>query len=256
MRRVLIVANWKMHGSRAGVDALVNEIVRGITDFGSTEIVLCPPAVYLWRFEQLLAATPLHLGVQNIHEQAQGAFTGEISAPMVREFGCRYVIVGHSERRLLFGETDEVVARKSVAALRHGLTPIVCVGETLEERDDGQALAVVARQLDALLSQLDVDAVDRIVIAYEPVWAIGTGRSASADEAQQVHRTIRDQLLAWSPQGASIPILYGGSVKPDNSELLLSQPDIDGALVGGASLDASQFLAICNKAKRRWKQSF
>lgn len=250
MRPVLLVANWKMHGSRASVDALVGRIVEGVVPDSGTEIVLCPPALYLWRLEQLLANSTLRLGVQNIHEEAQGAFTGEISAPMVREFGCRYAIVGHSERRQLYAESDELVARKSMAALRHGLKPIVCVGETVTERDAGLTLSVVERQLKAVLERLDSEDAARIVVAYEPVWAIGTGRSASADEAQQVHGSIWQQLLAWTARGWAVPLLYGGSVKPDNSALLLSQPDIDGVLVGGASLDAEQFLAICTTAKR------
>lgn len=237
MRRKLVVGNWKMHGSKASIAELLAGLHRGLPPLSRTDAAVCPPFVYLpWAQEQLPAAVAL--GAQDVAGEVQGAFTGEVAAPMLREVGCRYVIIGHSERRSLFGETDAQVARKVETALAHDLIPIVCVGETLAQREQGDTLAVIGTQLEA------VRGVAGIVVAYEPVWAIGTGRTATPEQAQEVHAFIRQRR-----GGVETQILYGGSVKADNATELFTRPDIDGALVGGASLNAEEFAAICRAAE-------
>ena len=238
----IVAGNWKMHGSLVSNAKLLS----GMTDVPGVEVVLCVPYPYLEQLRQRPAG--LALGAQDVSEYAEGAYTGEVSAAMLVEFGCRYVIVGHSERRALFGEDDMSAARKAKAALAAGLVPIVCVGEALEERDAGLVHAVIARQLSAVHQLLGSQALGAAVLAYEPIWAIGTGRSASAAQAEEVHAGIRAWLLAHGVQMASVRILYGGSVKPENAAELFSMPSVDGGLVGGASLVADDFMAICRAA--------
>jgi triosephosphate isomerase len=241
MARVRLVAgNWKMHGSRASIQALLDSLSQGIPKPGEVGCAVCVPFPYLALVAERLRGTPLAWGAQNVSEHAQGAYTGEVSASMLAEFGCRYVIVGHSERRQLFGETDAQVAAKFAAARGAGMTPILCVGETLEERDAGRTEAVVARQLNAVLQK---NAFDHAVLAYEPVWAIGTGRNATPEQAQAVHAFLRERVLS------NTPILYGGSVKPQNAAAIFAMPDVDGGLIGGASLVAKDFLDIVKAAR-------
>jgi triosephosphate isomerase len=224
-----------MHGSRASNRALLEALVGQLGRQDAVEVAVCPPYPYLEQVSELLAGTPLAWGAQNMSEHAQGAYTGEVSAAMLREFGCRYAIVGHSERRQLYGESDAQVAAKFAAARSAGITPILCVGETLEEREAGRTEEVVARQLGAILKSKDFG---NAVLAYEPVWAIGTGRNATPDQAQAVHAFLRARL------SADVRILYGGSVKAANAAAIFAMPDIDGGLIGGASLDPRDFAAI------------
>jgi triosephosphate isomerase len=236
MARVRLVAgNWKMHGTRSSIQALLDSLLQAIPKSGEARCAVCVPFPYLALVAERLRDTPLAWGAQNASEHAQGAYTGEVSAPMLAEFGCRYVIVGHSERRQLFGETDAQAAAKFAAVRGAGMTPILCVGETLAERDAGKTEAVVARQLDA------VD-FEKGVLAYEPVWAIGTGRNATPEQAQAVHGFLRQRVPAETP------ILYGGSVKPQNAVQIFAMPDVDGGLIGGASLVAKDFLDILKAA--------
>ncbi len=249
MRQRLVAGNWKLNGSMEMTRQLIGGIEAGIDTVGDAEVAVCPPYVYLPLAQSLLEGTPIRLGAQDVCDQDSGAFTGEVSAPMLGEIGCRYVIVGHSERRNLYGETDEVVARKFAAAQRGGLVPILCVGELLEERERGITEQVVARQLDAVLDETGIGGFANAVVAYEPVWAIGTGRTATPDQAQAVHAFIRERLRAQDVQIADgLRILYGGSVKGSNAAELFAQPDIDGGLIGGASLHADEFLTICRAA--------
>ncbi len=250
MRRPLVAGNWKMNGSRERVRALVNGIQAGIGSVERAEVAVCPPFVYIPQVAELLAGSPIALGAQNVCDHAEeGAYTGEIAGSMLAELGCRYVIVGHSERRNLYGESDELVARRFAAARKAGLVPILCVGELLEERERGETEAVVARQLDAVLALEGAAAFRDAVIAYEPVWAIGTGRTATPEQAQEVHAFIRARLAVHDPGVAEAArILYGGSVKGSNAADLFAQPDIDGGLIGGASLKADEFLTICRAA--------
>jgi len=241
MRGKLIVGNWKMNGSLAANAALLGELTAGWTATPGRELAVCVPYPYLMQAQAELSSTPIAWGAQDVSEHAAGAYTGEVAAAMLVEFGCRYAIVGHSERRQFYGDTDAVVAAKAKAALAAGLTPIACVGETLAERDDGATEAVVLRQLEAVLVAL-ADKATQLVVAYEPVWAIGTGRTATPAQAQAVHATLRARL-AKAGAGA-VPLLYGGSVKADNAASLFAQTDIDGGLIGGASLKAGEFLAI------------
>ncbi len=257
-RRPLLAGNWKMHGTRSETERLLAALTQALSgvDPAQREIVVAPPFSALETAARLLADTPIRLAAQNLHWEPHGAFTGEVSGPMLKEAGCTYVILGHSERRQYFAETDESVARKVRAAQRDGLLPIVCVGESLEERESGATLAVIDRQIRGALQdqevgpELDQDpaALTGLVIAYEPIWAIGTGRSASPDQAQEVHATIRATLSSLtSPATADTTrLLYGGSVKPDTVDDLMARPDIDGALVGGASLQADSFARIVN----------
>jgi len=249
MRQPLVAGNWKMHGSRAENASLVRSLLDMLRPESGAEVLLCPPFVYLWETGRMLKDTDVALGAQSVCAEAQGAFTGEVSAAMVKDVGCRYALVGHSERRQIFGESDAMVARKFVAAQSQGLVPVLCVGETLEEREGERTEQVVSRQVDAVLSVSGVASFGRAVIAYEPVWAIGTGRNASPDQAQEVHAMIRAKLATLDGTiAASVRILYGGSVKASNARELLAMPDIDGGLVGGASLKADEFARICAAA--------
>jgi triosephosphate isomerase len=245
-RRPLIAGNWKMHGTRVEAERLLTALKSAVTGLTDREVVVAPPFTALETAAQLLAGSPIRLAAQNLYWEPQGAFTGEVSGPMLKDLGCSYVIVGHSERRQYFAETDQQVARKVRAAQRDSLIPIVCVGETLEERERGETLAVIRRQVQGGLHEQDSAAIAALVIAYEPVWAIGTGHTAAPVQAQEVHATIRAVVAELADQAAAevIRILYGGSVKPDNVDGLMAQPDIDGALVGGASLQADSFARI------------
>ncbi|GMR08302.1 MAG: triose-phosphate isomerase [Gammaproteobacteria bacterium] len=249
-RKPLIAGNWKMNGSRESVNALVSAIKAGLAEVTVADVVMCPPTIYLADVQQLVNGAALNYGGQNLASEAgPGAFTGEISAAMLLDFACKYVIVGHSERRSLYGESDELVAKKYQTAHNAGLIPILCVGETLEERESGVTEAVVARQISAVINRVGIQALGDGVIAYEPVWAIGTGKTATPEQAQEVHDFIR-KLLAEQDSGvaARMQILYGGSMNAGNAEQLLSMADIDGGLIGGASLKADDFLTICKAA--------
>ena len=252
-RRPLIAGNWKMFRGPVEADALAAQLKRALVDVGSVDVAVAPPFLSIPAVVSRLKHSGVQVGGQNLHAEVQGAFTGEISGEMLKQSGCSFVLVGHSERRTLFGETDAVVQKKLAAALRAQLTPLLCVGETLSERDAGQVDAVVTRQLHAAYGALGAEQAAQVVIAYEPVWAIGTGRTASADQAQAVHATVRGWLAARYPAwlAAQSRVLYGGSVKAGNATSLLSQPDIDGALVGGASLDADEFVRIIQAAGAR-----
>ncbi|MFY8083051.1 MAG: triose-phosphate isomerase [Rubrivivax sp.] len=241
-RRSLVVGNWKMHGSRPANAALLDGILQA-RPF-ACEVAVCVPFPFLSETAVTLAGSDLRWGAQDCSAHEQGAFTGEVSAGMLAEFGCRYVIVGHSERRALHAESDPLVADKAKAALARGVTPIVCVGETLAQREAGQTEAVVKRQLSAVIHALG-HCAGEMVVAYEPVWAIGTGLTATPEQAQSVHALLRAQLRAATAHADAMRLLYGGSVKPDNAAALFAQPDIDGGLIGGASLKAADFVAIC-----------
>ena len=244
MRTKLVVGNWKMYGSLAANLTLLTRIKEAAPNIGC-EMAVCVPFPYLAQAKSVLGGSPVAWGSQNVSKQAQGAHTGEVAASMLIEFGCRYAIVGHSERRALYGETDEKAARKFAAAQRAGIIPILCIGETLAEREQGITAAVVTRQLRAVIDEVGVAAFARAVVAYEPVWAIGTGKTATPAQAQEVHGLIRTCVAAASPEvAAALRLLYGGSVKPDNARELFAMPDIDGGLIGGASLLADDFLAI------------
>lgn len=240
--RKFVAGNWKMNGSLAANEALL----AGLEAVPGVEVALCVPYPYLGQLQR--RPVGLELGAQDVSEFDVGAYTGEVSAAMLAEFGCRYVIVGHSERRALFGDDDLSVARKAEAALSSGLVPIVCVGETLAERDAGQVHAVISRQLAAVGEVLGRERFGGVVVAYEPVWAIGTGRSATAAQAEEVHAAIRGWLMEQAVQADAVRIVYGGSVKPDNAAELFAMPNVDGGLIGGASLVADDFMAICRAA--------
>lgn len=247
MRIPLIAGNWKMNGGLASNAELLNGILAGAKGLAA-EMAVCVPAPYLAQVQAALAGSGVNWGAQDVSVHDSGAYTGEVSVAMLRDFGCRYVIVGHSERRSYHGETDALIAQKAVRAMAGGLTPIVCVGETLQEREQGLTDAVVTRQLAPVLAAAGAD-LARIVIAYEPVWAIGTGKTATPEMAQQVHELIRATLAQADAAAApAVRILYGGSMKPDNASELLAKPDIDGGLIGGASLKAVDFLAIAKAA--------
>jgi len=245
MRRPLIAGNWKMYKTVAEAVALATDVRDGGRREG-IEVLVAPPFTALSSVAQALRGSHLLLGAQNMHWENEGAFTGEVSPLMLRDVGCTHVILGHSERRQLFGETDDGVARKAKAALAHSLTPIVCVGETLAERESGRTMEIVERQVERALRELTADQVATLVIAYEPVWAIGTGRNATPEQAQEVHAFIRKRVSAshGEPVAVAVRILYGGSVKPDNVGPIMAQTDVDGALVGGASLTAASFLKL------------
>lgn len=250
-RRPLVAGNWKMHGTRESVTALLKALKHGCERLETAELAVFPPFVFIAHCEATLMRTQISWGAQDVSEYETGAHTGEISVAMLRDFHCRYVIVGHSERRQFHGETSEKVAAKVRAALKHGIRPIICVGETENEREAGQTLKVVQEQLAVVLRMNDnLASLKEMVIGYEPVWAIGTGKNGTPDQAQEVHAAIRAELHAHEVTLAETTrILYGGSVKPDNAGALFAMPDIDGALVGGASLQAEQFLQIgqqCN----------
>lgn len=245
MRRPLVAGNWKMHGSRADNAALLEGMLASDAAHSAAECVVCPPFVYLPDVVRAVRESAIQVGAQDVCAEPQGAFTGEVSAAMLRDVGCSHVIVGHSERRALYGEADTLVARKFAAALGRGLVPILCVGEQLAERDAGRTHEVVARQLDAVLDLCGPAALGSAVVAYEPVWAIGTGRNATPDQAQDVHAFIRGRISSRDAMiGNSIRILYGGSVKAGNARELFAMPDVDGGLIGGASLKAEEFVAI------------
>ncbi len=246
MRKKLVVGNWKMHGSHSANAELLAGIVAARPYIA--DVAVCVPFPYLSESAVALAASDIRWGAQDCSAHEQGAYTGEVSATMLAEFGCRYVIVGHSERRAYHAESDQLVADKAKAALARGVTPIVCVGETLTQREAGETEAVVKRQLSAAIHTL-AHCAGEMVVAYEPVWAIGTGRTATPEQAQAVHALLRAQLRAATPRAGDMKILYGGSVKPDNAVTLFAQGDIDGGLIGGASLKAADFVAICRAAQ-------
>jgi len=261
MRRFLVAGNWKMHGSSEMVSELISEVSRQVLDNASLseqrqlayDILVCPPAPFLNQAVSVSDSLPIVVGGQNVSQYADGAYTGEMSLPMLEELGCKYVLLGHSERRELFGETDQNIAEKFAACVKgdSGLTPILCVGETLSQRQSGETELIVGQQLDAVIEKVGAVGFDDAVIAYEPIWAIGTGETASPEQAQEVHAFIRDKISKVNADVADdMQILYGGSVKPSNAEALFAQPDIDGGLVGGASLDADSFASICEAAHK------
>ncbi|GAA5186216.1 triose-phosphate isomerase [Ferrimonas gelatinilytica] len=255
-RRPMVAANWKMAGSLQLAEELIQKFSR-LPDI-SPDVVLCPPSVYLDNIQSKLEAKAsslmgknLTLGGQNLSHQEFGAYTGEISGTMLKEFGCKYVIIGHSERRRMYGETSDMVAEKFAMAQRCGLTPILCVGESLAAREANRTFEVLSGELDAVLDKCGIVAFDNAVLAYEPIWAIGTGKSATPEQAQEVHAFLRQRLSDLSPyEGEKIRILYGGSVKSSNAAELFNQPDVDGGLVGGASLNASEFVTLCRIASQ------
>lgn len=249
MRQPIIAGNWKMNGSRDSIRELLDGIKAGMADVNKAEVVVCAPYVYLADVEQQLSGTKVEFGAQNISTEASGAYTGEISAAMLLDFHCKYVIVGHSERRTYYAEDDALVAKKYAVAREAGLIPILCIGETLEEREKGITEEVVARQTKAVIDEVGVKALADGIIAYEPVWAIGTGKTASPQQAQDVHAFIRKMIAEHDADvAAKVRIQYGGSMNAANAEELLSMEDIDGGLIGGASLKAPDFLTICKAA--------
>lgn len=249
MRQPLVAGNWKMNGTRASVAALLDGLKAGIGQVTTAEVAVCAPAVFLPETQASLQGSPIRWGGQDVSVHESGAYTGEVSGAMLADFGCHFVIIGHSERRAYHGESDQLVAEKFTAARKAGLVPILCVGETLDEREQGITEQVVARQLDAVIDHCGIDQVGEGVIAYEPVWAIGTGKTATPEQAQEVHAFIRGRLAAHSQAVADATrLLYGGSMNPKNAAELLAQPDIDGGLIGGASLKPDDFLAVCRAA--------
>jgi len=248
-RRQMVVGNWKMNGNRASSQRLLADILAGLPDDTKAEVGVCPPDIYIPDLSVALVGRPILLGAQTVSDQDAGAFTGEISAPMLVEFGVSIAIVGHSERRTLYHESDALAAGRYSKAIAHGIRPVLCVGETLQEREQGRTFAVISAQLAAVFELCGVASMAKAIIAYEPVWAIGTGVTATPEQAQEVHAFIRGKVAEDEPQVAeSLQILYGGSVKPDNARDLFDLPDVDGGLVGGASLNAESFLAICRAA--------
>lgn len=248
MRRKLVAGNWKMNGSLAANTLLLTEIKSGLGN-ATADVAVCVPSPYFAQCQGLLSGAAIALGAQDVSSHEAGAYTGEVSTSMLQEFDCRYVIVGHSERRAYFAETNELIAQKTVRALNAGLTPIVCVGETLDQREAGQTDSVVAEQLNVVLASIAASDLAKIVVAYEPVWAIGTGKTATPAMAQEVHAMLRKQLQAKNAEAATqVKILYGGSMKPENAKELLAMSDIDGGLIGGAALKAADFLAIVHAA--------
>ena len=246
MRQPMVAGNWKMNGSSDSIKELISGIKAGVGE-ANAEVVVCPSFVYIASVADAIAGSDIKLGSQNMCDQDAGAFTGEISGPMLKDVGCEYVIIGHSERRAMYGETDEVTAVKYGAVLKNGLKPIFCIGETLEERESGITEEVVGRQIDAILKSDGVASLANAVLAYEPVWAIGTGKTATPEQAQEVHAFIRNKIAEQDKVIAEgLRILYGGSMNPANAQELRSQPDIDGGLIGGASLKAEDFLVICS----------
>jgi triosephosphate isomerase (TIM) len=252
MRRPVVAGNWKMHGSRSANETLLTELVERVKPEWRVDVVVFPPYVYLAEAVRIVDDSDIAVGAQDVCAEPVGAFTGQVGAAMVKDVGARFVIVGHSERRRLYHEDDALVARKFGAALKAGLTPVLCVGETLEEREANRTEAAVARQLDAVVAMNGVASFANAVVAYEPVWAIGTGRNASPEQAQTVHAYVRDRMSAQDAKIAGqLRILYGGSVKASNAAELFGRPDVDGGLVGGASLAADEFLQICSAAAER-----
>ncbi|MCB1828590.1 MAG: triose-phosphate isomerase [Chromatiaceae bacterium] len=252
MRQPLVAGNWKMNGSRVSIEVLLGGVKSGIGDVKVAEVAVCAPAIYLPQVQAQLRGTPIAWGGQDVSTHESGAYTGEIAASMLLDFGCKYVIVGHSERRAYHLESDVTVARKYAAARAAGLIPILCVGETLDEREQGVTEAVVARQLDAVIELEGVAALADGVLAYEPVWAIGTGMTATPEQAQEVHAFLRARVAGQDAAVAEgLRILYGGSMKPGNAAELMAKTDIDGGLIGGAALQAEDFLGICTAANGR-----
>jgi triosephosphate isomerase (TIM) len=249
MRRKLVAGNWKMHGGLASNKVLLEALLTALGDEKAAEFAVCVPFPYLSQTQSILSGSRIAWGSQNVSQHEKGAYTGEVAVSMLNDFGCRYAIVGHSERRSYYGEDDAVVAAKLMAAQKGGVKPILCVGETLQEREAGMTQQVVSRQLDAVIQAAGVAALGKAVMAYEPVWAIGTGRTATPEQAQEVHSFIRSKIAALdSSVAANLIIQYGGSVKASNAAQLFAMPDIDGGLIGGASLDAAEFTAICRAA--------
>ena len=245
MRRPIVAGNWKMHGTRADNARLIEELLGGHPDRAAAECLVFPPFVYLQEVGRLVRDTPIGLGAQSVCAEAQGAFTGEVSAGMLKDVGCSHVLVGHSERRWIYHEDDQLVARKFAAAQSKSLVPILCVGEHLSDRENGRTEEIVSRQLDAVIDLCGVAALQTGIIAYEPIWAIGTGRTATPEQAQAVHAFIRERIGERDAKMAvATRVLYGGSVKASNAAELFAQPDVDGGLIGGASLNAEEFLAI------------
>lgn len=252
-RQPLVIGNWKMHGTQASISSLLQALLSQLPTLKQTQVAVCAPFPYLLLCREKLTNSPVYWGAQNVSEYESGAYTGEVAAAMLADMGCRYVLVGHSERRALLSETDSQVVAKIAQALAGGLTPVLCVGETLAERETGAMEAVITRQLHAVLDVLTPAQLRQLVVAYEPVWAIGTGQTATPEQAQVVHALIRQLWRQRLPDHAdALTVLYGGSMKADNARLLLAQPDVDGGLVGGAALDAQQFCAIINAAEQAW----
>ncbi len=250
MRKPMVAGNWKMNGSRSANQTLIDGINKGLSDIKSAEVLVCPPAVYLADVASAVQGSDIKLGSQDANENNSGAFTGELAADMLTDVGCTHTILGHSERRHIYAESNERIAEKFIAVQAAGLIPILCVGELLEEREAEQTEAVVGRQLDVVIEKAGISAFANAIIAYEPVWAIGTGKTASPEQAQAVHAFIRGRLSASDEAVASnTRLLYGGSVKPENANELFNMTDIDGGLIGGASLNADDFLAICRAAE-------
>ena len=247
MRKLFVAGNWKMHGNKASIKDLVTGLNEKSSLLTNVDVAICPPAVYLDYVNKCLSTDKISLGAQNIAiEAVQGAYTGETSAAMVKDLNCSYVVLGHSERRAIYGETDSEIAEKVKTALSANLTPILCVGETLAEREGGKLEKVISTQLNTTINKVGINTFEKIIIAYEPIWAIGTGKTATSAQAQEVHAFIRSLLANLDAAVAEkVIIQYGGSVKPNNAKELFSQPDIDGGLIGGASLDADDFIAIC-----------
>jgi triosephosphate isomerase len=245
MRKTIVAGNWKMNASKDSVDNLIKDLLTGM-DGITSEVLVCAPFPYLAQVELLIQGSKVMLGAQNLNTNSSGAYTGEVSADMIKDFGARHVIVGHSERRSLYGETSAVVAEKTKAALNAGLTPLLCIGESIEQRDSGNTEAVIEKQLSAVIELVGIEAFNQIIIAYEPVWAIGTGVTATPEQAQEAHLFIRS-LLAKNDESVAqkTPILYGGSMNASNASELISCADIDGGLIGGAALKAEDFLQIC-----------
>jgi len=249
MRRKLVAGNWKMHGSLAENQTRLTQLVSALKGNEATDVAVFATAPYLFQCKSLLASSAIKWGAQDVSQFASGAYTGEISTSMLVDFGCSLVLVGHSERREIFHETNAIVAQKFAAVLSANMTPVLCVGETLEQRESGQTLSIIVEQIKAVLEEVSIADFKQAVIAYEPVWAIGTGKTATPEQAQEVHAAIRDLLAQYDANVAQgIQILYGGSVKPDNADAIFAQPDVDGALVGGASLNSDDFVKICNAA--------
>ncbi len=250
MRQALVAGNWKMNGTSAANQELVAEILAGVGSLKTVEVAICPPSVYIASVAQQIAGSSVVLGAQTLSEYEQGAYTGEIAGDMLKELGCHYVLVGHSERRSIYAESSQQVADKFAMAQKQGLVPVLCVGETLEQREAGETESVIAEQLQAVLDTCGIAAFGNAVVAYEPVWAIGTGKTATPEQAQEVHAFIRQMLAGQDAEvAAGLRILYGGSVKPANAGELFNMTDIDGGLIGGAALQADDFLSICQQAE-------
>ncbi|WP_027858305.1 triose-phosphate isomerase [Marinobacterium jannaschii] len=249
MRKPIVAGNWKMNGDKAFVSEIISQFVAEKDAQSGIEVFICPPAVYLAQAAEAVADSAIALGAQNVSQFVSGAYTGEVSVDMLSDLGCRYVLLGHSERRALFAEDDQAVAEKFVAVSGSPVIPVLCIGETLEEREAGKTLEVVSRQLKAVLDKAGVESFLNAVVAYEPVWAIGTGKTATPEQAQEVHAAVRAVVAEYSSEIAEgLRLLYGGSVNAANAEELFAQPDVDGGLVGGASLKANDFIAICRAA--------